>query len=195
MGVLNGRMQPVSKGQLFLVLVDFAHTPNALEKAIDAGRRSLNQANGGGRVITVFGSAGKRDPEKRRLMAEVSARDADLTILTAEDPRTESLTDILDTMADGCRSQGGIENQTFWRIPDRGQAIYFALSRANKGDLVLVCGKGHEQSMCFITTEYPWDDITATETALDALLNNQPMPNLGLPTFDENFHDSIDKRS
>lgn len=192
MGIINGRMQTVSKGQPFLVLVDFAHTPNALEKAIDAARRSLNQANGGGRVITVFGSAGKRDPEKRRMMAEISGRDADLTILTAEDPRTESLEAILDTMADGCRSQGSIENQTFWRIPDRGQAIYFALTQANKDDLVLVCGKGHEQSMCFITTEYPWDDITATETALDAFLKNQPMPDLGLPTFDENFHVSID---
>ncbi len=195
MGVLNGRMQPVSKGQDFLVLVDFAHTPNALEKAIDAARRSLNRANGGGRVITVFGSAGKRDPDKRRMMAEVSARDADLTILTAEDPRTESLETILDTMATGCRSQGAIENQTFWCIPDRGQAIYFALTLANKDDLVLICGKGHEQSMCFVTTEYPWDDITATETALDALLTNHPMPNLGLPTFDENFHVSIDKTS
>ncbi len=195
MRVLNGRMQPVSKGQDFLVLVDFAHTPNALEKAIDAARRSLNQANGGGRVITVFGSAGKRDPDKRRMMAEISARDADLTILTAEDPRTESLETILDTMADGCRRQGGIENQTFWRIPDRGQAIYFAFTLANKDDLVLVCGKGHEQSMCFITTEYPWDDITATETALEAFLTHKPMPNLGLPTFDENFHVSIDKTS
>ena len=192
MEVLYGRMQTVNKGQDFLVLVDFAHTPNGLEKAIDAARRTLDQANGGGRVITVFGSAGKRDPEKRRMMAEISARDANLTVLTAEDPRTESLEGILETMAYGCIAQDGIENQTFWRIPDRGQAIFFALTLAQKDDLVLVCGKGHEQSMCFITTEYPWDDINATGAALEAFLNNQPMPNLGLPTFDENFHASID---
>ncbi|MCA9931983.1 MAG: UDP-N-acetylmuramoyl-L-alanyl-D-glutamate--2,6-diaminopimelate ligase [Anaerolineales bacterium] len=193
MGVLYGRMQTIDKNQPFHVLVDFAHTPNGLEKAIDAARRTLEQANGGGRVITVFGSAGKRDPAKRRLMAEISARDADLTVLTAEDPRTESLTDILETMAAGCRTQGGVEGKTFWRIPDRGQAIYFALTQAQKDDLVLICGKGHEQSMCFVTTEYPWDDINATEAALDAFLAHQPMPNLGLPTFNENFHGSIDK--
>ena len=90
-------------------------------------------------------------------------------------------------MAAGSLAQGGVEGQTFWRIPDRGQAIYFALGLARPEDFVLVCGKGHEQSMCFITTEYPWDDIQATETALDAFLANQPMPDLGLPTYDPDF--------
>ncbi len=136
-----------------------------------------------GRIITVFGSAGKRDVEKRRLMAEISARDADLTVLTAEDPRTESLEAILAMMAAGCESQGGVEGETFWRVPDRGRAIYKGLELARPGDLVLICGKGHEQSMCFITTEYPWDDIEATHTALRAFLAGEPMPDLGLPTF------------
>jgi UDP-N-acetylmuramoyl-L-alanyl-D-glutamate--2,6-diaminopimelate ligase len=135
-----------------------------------------------GRVITVFGSAGKRDVEKRRLMAETSARAADLTILTAEDPRTESLDDILERMAAGCHSQEGLENETFWRIPDRSQAIYFALSLARPQDLVLICGKGHEQSMCFGTIEYPWDDRQATRAALAAFLQGQPAPDSGLPT-------------
>lgn len=182
---LFGRMQPIRRGQPFLVMVDFAHTPNGLEKAIDAARRTLHMTDGRGRVITVFGSAGKRDPEKRRLMAEISARDADLTVLTAEDPRTESLDDILATMADGCRAQGGSEEKTFWRIRDRGLAIYFALTLAQPEDLVLICGKGHEQSMCFITTEYPWDDVEAATTALDAFMANEVMPDLGLPTYDE----------
>jgi UDP-N-acetylmuramoyl-L-alanyl-D-glutamate--2,6-diaminopimelate ligase len=189
---LYGRMHPIQRGQPFLVMVDFAHTPDGIEKAIDAGKRSLDHAHKLGRVITVFGSAGKRDPEKRRIMAEISGRDADLTILTAEDPRTESLEDILEMMAAGCKNVGAVEGTKFWRIPDRGQAIYFALTLAQPNDLVLICGKGHEQSMCFITTEYPWDDVKATETALDAYLNNQPMPNLGLPTFDEKFRFSID---
>jgi UDP-N-acetylmuramoyl-L-alanyl-D-glutamate--2,6-diaminopimelate ligase len=140
-----------------------------------------------GRIITVFGSAGKRDPEKRRMMAEISTRLADCTVLTAEDPRTESLDDILAAMADGCLAAGGGEGKTFWRIPDRGQAIYFALGLARPEDFVLVCGKGHEQSMCFISTEYPWDDIEATEAALDAFLAGEPMPDLGLPTYDPNF--------
>ena len=112
---------------------------------------------------------------------------ADCTVLTAEDPRTESLDDILAAMAAGCLSQGGVEGETFWRIRDRGQAIYFALSLARPEDFVLVCGKGHEQSMCFVTTEYPWDDIDATEAALDAFLSRQPMPDLGLPTYDPDF--------
>ncbi|MCP5100020.1 MAG: UDP-N-acetylmuramoyl-L-alanyl-D-glutamate--2,6-diaminopimelate ligase [Chloroflexi bacterium] len=189
---LYGRMHPIQRGQSFLVMVDFAHTPDGLEKAIDASKRSLAHAQKDGRVITVFGSAGKRDPEKRRIMAEISGRDADLTILTAEDPRTESLDDILEMMAYGCKNEGAIEGTDFWRIPDRGQAIYFALTLAQPDDLVLICGKGHEQSMCFVTTEYPWDDVKATETALDAILNNQTMPNLGLPTFNENFQITID---
>ena len=82
-------------------------------------------------------------------MAETSAELADLTVLTAEDPRTESLAEILEEMAEGARSRGGREGETFWRVPDRGEAIRFALRLAREGDIVLSCGKGHEQSMCF----------------------------------------------
>ncbi|MCL4263770.1 MAG: UDP-N-acetylmuramoyl-L-alanyl-D-glutamate--2,6-diaminopimelate ligase [Anaerolineae bacterium] len=181
--LVHGRMHQIQRGQSFIVHVDFAHTPDGLDKAISAARGILHLTEGVGRVIVVFGSAGLRDPEKRRLMAEIAAEKADLTVLTAEDPRTESLDDILAVMAQGCQSKGGAEGHTFWRIPDRGQAIYFALTLAQEKDFVLICGKGHEQSMCFGTTEYPWDDITATETALDAFLEGRPMPDLGLPTF------------
>jgi UDP-N-acetylmuramoyl-L-alanyl-D-glutamate--2,6-diaminopimelate ligase len=187
---IDGRMQRIHRGQPFLTIVDFAHTPNALAKAIAAARTMLTHdvmthdtMTHDARIITVFGSAGKRDVEKRRLMAEIGARDADRVVLTAEDPRTESLDDILAMMSDGCRSQGGVEGQTFWRIPDRGQAIYFALTLARPQDLILICGKGHEQSICFGTIEYPWDDREATRAALDAFLQSQPMPDLGLPTF------------
>jgi UDP-N-acetylmuramoyl-L-alanyl-D-glutamate--2,6-diaminopimelate ligase len=172
-------MERIDRGQPFPVIVDFAHTPNALEKAIAAARGMTT-----GRVIAVFGSAGKRDVEKRRLMAEIGARDADLVVLTAEDPRTESLSEILAAMAAGCRAQGGVEGERFWRVPDRGQAIYFALGLAKgPADIVLICGKGHEQSMCFGTQEHPWDDRAAARAALDAFLAETPMPNLGLPTF------------
>jgi UDP-N-acetylmuramoyl-L-alanyl-D-glutamate--2,6-diaminopimelate ligase len=190
-GQIHGRMHQIQRGQEFIVHVDFAHTPDGLEKAIQAARGILEQMGGNGRIITIFGSAGKRDPEKRRMMAEISSQLAERTILTAEDPRTESLDDILAAMAAGCLGQGGVEGQTFWRIPDRGQAIYFALGLARPEDFVLVCGKGHEQSMCFIATEYPWDDIQATEAALDAFLAGQPMPDLGLPTYDPNFELTI----
>ncbi len=176
---ISGRMQRIHRGQRFWVVVDFAHTPNALAQAIAAARGMTS-----GRVIVVFGSAGKRDVEKRRIMSEIAARAADLTVLTAEDPRTESLDDILEMMAAGCRREGGVEGTTFWRVPDRGQAIYFALHLATQpDDLVLICGKGHEQSMCFGVTEYPWDDRQAAAAALDAFLVGEPMPDLGLPTF------------
>jgi UDP-N-acetylmuramoyl-L-alanyl-D-glutamate--2,6-diaminopimelate ligase len=177
---IHGRMERIARGQPFLVVVDFAHTPNALQRALDAARRMVSA---GGRVIAVFGSAGKRDVEKRRLMADLAARQADLTVLTAEDPRTEALDDILATMAAACRAAGAVEGENFWRVPDRGRAIHFALSLANPADIVLICGKGHEQSMCFGTIEYPWDDREATMTALDAFLAGRPPPDLGLPTF------------
>jgi len=146
-----------------------------------SGARSMTS----GRIITVFGSAGKRDVAKRIIMAEISARDADFSILTAEDPRTESLDEILSMMAGGCIKQGGLEGKDFWRVKDRGAAIYFALSLAASEDLVLICGKGHEQSMCFGTTEFPWDERQATRAAIESLLEGMPMVDLGLPTFED----------
>jgi UDP-N-acetylmuramoyl-L-alanyl-D-glutamate--2,6-diaminopimelate ligase len=156
-----GRMERINLGQDFLAVVDFAHTPNALKNALEAGRRITD-----GRLIAVFGSAGLRDKEKRRMMAETSVQLADLTILTAEDPRTESLDAILAEMAAGAVSRGGVEGKTFFRIPDRGEAIRFGVQNAQAGDLVIAMGKGHEQSMCFGEIEYPWDDRTAMRAAL-----------------------------
>ena len=156
-----GRMEVIDMGQRFTAIVDFAHTPNALENAIATARLLSDK-----RVITVFGSAGLRDKEKRRMMAENSQRLADLTILTAEDPRTESLVEILHEMAEGANVKGGREKESYWRIPDRAKAIEFAIQQAEEGDVVLVLGKGHEQSMCFEEIEYPWDDRTALKAAL-----------------------------
>jgi UDP-N-acetylmuramoyl-L-alanyl-D-glutamate--2,6-diaminopimelate ligase len=143
-----------------------------------SGLRGLANAGNAPRVIAVFGSAGLRDKEKRRMMAETSAELADLSVLTAEDPRTESLEGILEEMAAGARrrpervegAKGGREGETFWRVPDRGEAIKFALSLAHPGDIVLACGKGHEQSMCFGKTEYAWDDRIAMRAALAEVL-------------------------
>ena len=177
---IPGRMERLDSGQDFLAIVDFAHTPNALKRALISGRELAV-----GRVIAVFGSAGLRDKEKRRLMAEVSADLADLTILTAEDPRTESLAGILEEMAEGAVEKGGIEGENFWRIPDRGAAIRKGLELAREGDVVLVCGKGHEQSMCFGEIEYPWDDRLATRAALAELLNQEGPEMPQLPTQSE----------
>jgi UDP-N-acetylmuramoyl-L-alanyl-D-glutamate--2,6-diaminopimelate ligase len=176
---IPGRMEYLNLGQKFSAIVDFAHTPNALKRVLTAAREITSK-----RVIVVFGSAGLRDKGKRRLMAEVSAELADLTILTAEDPRTESLDGILQEMAEGMISKGGIEEQGFWRVPDRGEAIRFALQLAKPEDSVLVCGKGHEQSMCFGETEYLWDDRTALLAALSEYLGIDGPDMPYLPTQD-----------
>jgi len=176
---ISGRMQRIDEGQDFTAIVDFAHTPNALKRALETGREMLPE---GKRLIAVFGSAGLRDREKRRLMAEVSAQLADFTILTAEDPRTESLGNILREMAAGCIAKGGVEGETFLCVPDRGAAIYTACQMAQAGDIVMACGKGHEQSMCFGTTEYPWDD----RDAMRAALRGEPLRTL--PTADEKYN-------
>ncbi len=161
-----GRMEQISMGQSFIAIVDFAHTPNALKQALKAVRDMT-----AGRVIAVFGSAGLRDREKRRMMAEISTGLADVSILTAEDPRTESLDAILEEMAQGARAKGGVEGKTFLRVPDRGEAIRQAVRMAKPGDLVIACGKGHEQSMCFGTVEYPWDDRVAVRAAIAELIS------------------------
>jgi UDP-N-acetylmuramoyl-L-alanyl-D-glutamate--2,6-diaminopimelate ligase len=161
---IPGRMERVDDGQdPFLAIVDFAHTPNALRRALTAAR-ALTRDNG--RVIAVWGSAGLRDREKRRLMGIISAQLADVTIITAEDPRSESLEAIMAESAAACQAQGRREGVDLWQVPDRGQAMRFAVELARPGDVVIACGKGHEQSMCFGTTEYPWDDREALRLAL-----------------------------
>ncbi|HLO33524.1 MAG TPA: UDP-N-acetylmuramoyl-L-alanyl-D-glutamate--2,6-diaminopimelate ligase [Anaerolineales bacterium] len=201
---IPGRMERIDLGQDFTAIVDFAHTPNALKVTLEAARTltldpsSLKREQGKerkGQVIAVFGSAGLRDKAKRRMMAEVSAELADLTVLTAEDPRTESLDGILEEMAAGARSKGGREGKTFWRIPDRGEAIRFAVHLAHAGDIVLACGKGHEQSMCFGAREHLWDDRTAMQAALSELFG-LPGPKIPyLPTQDTPEEEWLKERS
>lgn len=178
--LIPGRMEHIHLGQDFTAIVDFAHTPNALERTLETAREMTK-----GRVLAVFGSAGLRDREKRRMMAEVSARMADITILTAEDPRTESLEAILDEMAEAAAAQGAVEGKTFFQVPDRGEAIRIAVNMAQPGDLVLALGKGHEQSMCFGVTEYPWDDRTAMRAALAERLTLPGYVMPFLPTQDK----------
>ncbi len=177
---VSGRMERISLGQKFSAIVDFAHTPNALKVALETCRNRTDK-----RVIVVFGSAGLRDRQKRRIMAATSIAFADISILTAEDPRTESLNDILSEMADEAQKQGGIENETFYRIPDRGEAIRKAVEMADEDDLVIICGKGHEQSMCFGEIEFLWDDRTALRSALSSLLNIEGPEMPYLPTQDK----------
>jgi len=163
-GVL-GRRERIDRGQPFTAVVDFAHTPNALDKALQAVRDLVDA----GRVIVVFGCAGLRDLQKRAWMGEVAGRGADLAVITAEDPRTEPLEEIMEEIARGCRQAGRREDEGYIKVGDRGEAIAEALRRARPGDLVMVTGKGHERSMCYGTTEYPWSDQDAVADALTAM--------------------------
>ncbi len=158
---IPGRMERINEGQNFTAIVDFAHTPNALDRSIAAARTMTER-----QVIVAFGCAGLRDREKRSLMGEVAGRAADKIIVTAEDPRTEALDEIMEVTAQALLAQGRTEGVDFWRVPDRGAALARACSLARPGDVVLACGKGHEQSMCFGEIEYPWDDREALRAAL-----------------------------
>ena len=159
-----GRMERVEEGQDIIALVDFAHTPNALQRALETARTLT-----AGRVIAVFGCAGERDRQKRAWMGAIGARLADVTVLTAEDPRRESLEAILDEMARGAEEAGAVEGKSYFRVPDRAEAIRFAVNLARPGDLVICCGKGHEQSLCYGTVETPWSEHQALRAALRSL--------------------------
>jgi UDP-N-acetylmuramoyl-L-alanyl-D-glutamate--2,6-diaminopimelate ligase len=164
---IPGRMERIEAGQDFVAIVDFAHTPNALQRALTTSAHIARAtAEGAGRVIVVFGCAGLRDREKRAIMGRIAGEGADLVIITAEDPRTESLDEIMAESAAAATAAGKHEGVNLWRVPDRGEAILQACQQARTGDVVIACGKGHEQSMCFGTTEYPWDDREAMQRAI-----------------------------
>jgi UDP-N-acetylmuramoyl-L-alanyl-D-glutamate--2,6-diaminopimelate ligase len=156
-----GRMERIEEGQDFVAIVDFAHTPNALLRALETLRPQTK-----GRLIVVFGCAGLRDVYKREMMGKIAGERADVTVITAEDPRTEDLDHIIQQIAVGCEAAGAQEGESYYRVPDRAEAIAFAVQLARPGDILVTTGKGHEQSMCFGTTEYPWSDHQALRAAL-----------------------------
>ena len=184
-----GRMQRMDCGQAFLAVVDFAHSPASLERALETLRPLV--AKDCGRLIAIFGCAGLRDRGKRRLMGQVSGRLADFTVITAEDPRTEDLVEINREIEAGVREvvEGGaggegvrarddtggagqLQRQKaasppyYAIVPDRAEAIRYGVEMARAGDVVASFGKGHERSMCYGETEYPWNEQEAMLTAL-----------------------------
>ena len=190
-----GRMQRMDCGQDFLAIVDFAHSPASLERALETLRPLVAKDCGssGGRLIAIFGCAGLRDRGKRRLMGQVSGRLADFTVITAEDPRTEDLEDINREIAAGVRevvegaaggesvetrndsdgagqprTQAAASSPYYAVVPDRAEAIRFGVEMARAGDVVASFGKGHERSMCYGETEYPWNEQEAMLSALRA---------------------------
>lgn len=167
-----GRVDVVLKTP-FTVIIDFAHTPNALEEILKYVKRAYWKP--GGRLIHVFSSAALRDESKRPHMGEASARYADLTILTEEDYRSEDPRKINREIAVGLKQSGFIEvspeefgqkSKTYTVIIDRDEALNTALKLAKEGDVVIFTGKGHEKSLCRGKIEYPWDE---KKTVLEAL--------------------------
>lgn len=161
-----GRMQEVGKAKNIRIIVDFAHTPNALESALTSIRKEMKQSKSKGKLIAVFGCAGLRDVQKRPMMGKIGAELADFAIFTAEDPRTEDVWSIIRQM----KSELGEKYAKVASIPDRREAINFAVHNvAKSGDIIGIFGKGHEKSMSYGTVEYPWSDITAAQEALLSL--------------------------
>ncbi|MGH2381869.1 MAG: UDP-N-acetylmuramoyl-L-alanyl-D-glutamate--2,6-diaminopimelate ligase [Candidatus Limnocylindria bacterium] len=156
-----GRMDRVEAGQPFTVIVDYAHSEDALRKVL-AMLRPLAD----GRLIVVFGSAGERDASKRAPMGRAAAELADLVVVTDEDPRLEDARVINEQIAEGARSAGARDGETLWVIDDRSEAIQHAIGEARAGDIVLLAGKGHEQSIFYGAEKRAWDDARAARLAL-----------------------------
>jgi UDP-N-acetylmuramoyl-L-alanyl-D-glutamate--2,6-diaminopimelate ligase len=161
-----GRMERLALGQPFGVVVDYAHSPAALEKVLDI---LAPLAGPGAGLIAVFGSAGERDVQKRPIMGRVAGERCRLVVVTDEDPRGEDRDAILDQIVAGARQVGKRLGEDVLCIPDRSQAIAAAFSRARPGDIVLLAGKGHEQSI--ISAEGPrvWDERAEAIRALAQL--------------------------
>jgi len=157
---IKGRMEIVYNHN-FKVIIDFAHTPDSLKAALNL----LKSTHKKSKTTAVFGCAGERDPGRRQ-MGAVSAKLADFTIITAEDPRSESVEEISAQIAAHAKKAGAKQNKDYIIIYDRAQAIQYAIAHAQSGDIIAIFGKGHEQSMCFGKIEYPWSDHEAVKKAL-----------------------------
>jgi UDP-N-acetylmuramoyl-L-alanyl-D-glutamate--2,6-diaminopimelate ligase len=159
-------MERIDRGQPFGVIVDYAHSPAALEKVLDI---LAPIAGPGAGLIAVFGSAGERDVQKRQIMGRVAGERCRLVVVTDEDPRGEDRNAILDQIAAGAESAGKIRGEDVLCIADRPQAIAEAFSRARPGDVVLLAGKGHEQSIITSEGAVPWDEKAQAIAALAKL--------------------------
>ncbi len=159
-----GRLQLVRRGQPFEVIVDFAHTPQALATTLATLR-----GFGEGRLFLVFGMAGGRDAANRPRMGEIAATQTDFFVISTDDPGHEDPAEIAAAVATGAREAGAVEGQQFIVELDRRTAIRNLLQRAGPGDIVLLAGKGHEQRMRRSDHDEPWSDVAAAEELLAEL--------------------------
>jgi len=154
-----GRMEPVEAGQEFLVVVDYAHTPDSIRSVLRASRPLTS-----GRLILVFGCGGDRDRAKRSPMGAAATTNADLTVLTTDNPRSEDASAIISEIEPGAKEGGG----AFVIEPDRRAAIRLALREAVAGDVVVIAGKGHERVQELRDGAIPFDDRVVAREELEA---------------------------
>jgi UDP-N-acetylmuramoyl-L-alanyl-D-glutamate--2,6-diaminopimelate ligase len=163
-----GRMERVELGQPFGVVIDYAHSPNALATALDELAPAARAR--GGALIAVFGSGGERDLAKRPMMGRVAAERCRLVIATDEDPRDEDPMAIIEAIAGGAEAAGAVRGESLLLIRDRHEAVAAAIRAARPGDVVLLAGKGHEHNILLAHgAEIAWDERAAAVDALATL--------------------------
>jgi len=154
-----GRMDVVDMGQNFTVIVDYAHTPGSFEKVFPMIKKSVKK-----RLISVFGSAGERDIEKRAVQGKIASDYSDIMIITDEDPRGEVPMDVINQIESGIRAD--FSKSFIYKISDRQEAINKAMEIAQPNDTVLLLGKGHESSIIYKDKSIPWNEREAAIKAL-----------------------------
>jgi len=164
-GGAPGRMEFIDEGQPFTVVVDFAHAPDALRRVLE-----LLRSRSHGRIIAVFGSIGERERDRRAAMGRVAAEAADFTIVTDDNPYTEDRQTILSEIAAGLSDAGKREGHDYVVIPDRREAIAYAMGMAVDEDVVLLAGKGHEREVHLADSAYECDDREVARRCLREIL-------------------------
>ncbi len=164
---VEGRMNSINAGQDFSVIVDFASTPDGFEKFFESVRPLVK-----GKLIAMFGSAGRRDETKRAKQGAIAAKYADVVVLTEEDDRDEDGMVILNQIAEGAITEGKVLNETLFLVHNREEAIGYALTLAkSKDDAVVLLGKGHEKTIERVDGEYPWNEAEAAKAALETIVS------------------------
>lgn len=159
---VEGRMNRIDEGQDFTVIVDYAHTPDAVEKVFAS-------VKSGGRVIAVHGGAGRRDESTRQERGEILGKYSDIVIITEDDSRDEEPAKIAEQFVKGAEKAGKVRGKDLLVELDRQKAIEKAVGMAKKGDLVLILGKGHEKTILRADGAHPFEDIKVTKEALKGL--------------------------
>lgn len=164
---VKGRLEKVDAGQDFLCIIDYAHTPDALERLILTARTLLKNEDRPGRIITLFGCGGDRDRGKRPLMGEIATRLSDYVIITSDNPRSEDPGEIIKEIA------SGVTLSNYVTVPDRKEAITTAVERAGTGDVLLITGKGHEDYQEIRGVRHGFSDREVAEEAIRRRLEGE----------------------